>query len=76
MLALWEPDLHCNCSLRTLLNTIGESIPALLNVTSLLMLAAIIFAILGMSLFGQVILNSTTATSLTHPLTTLGLRCC
>lgn len=42
-------------SLRTLLNTIGESIPALLNVTSLLMLTAIIFAILGMSLFGQVI---------------------
>ena len=41
--------------LRTLLYTISESLPALLNVFGLLSLLCIIYAVLGMSLFGYVV---------------------
>ena len=40
---------------RTLLLTIGDCIPALLNVCSMLLLVALIYATVGMSLFGAVI---------------------
>ena len=49
---------------RTLLYTISDSIPALLNVCSLLLLLALIYATLGMSLFGHVLPQVATPNSL------------